>query len=168
MSMTVKTVVPAVYSRVPGGVPTPAAALHSIIEELGSATPWVMLAFCLAPSPARVKTVSRAGQPFHDGPLSRRETMPGGETSPRLPPPSVPRVETHESQAAETRLREDHGEAAQPGLHEDAVSLPRPASFPATSPARIFAKKSAPPDYSVRYETAPLAPDVALTAGGRG
>lgn len=39
----------------------PAAALHAIIEDLGSAAPWAMLALCVTPPPPRanpIKTVS--------------------------------------------------------------------------------------------------------------
>ncbi|OAM91393.1 hypothetical protein OH491_23210 [Termitidicoccus mucosus] len=49
--MATKTATPAIYCREPGGVFTPAAALHKIIDDLGSATPWAMLAFGLAPRP---------------------------------------------------------------------------------------------------------------------
>jgi hypothetical protein len=173
MSMATKTATPAVYSREPGGVFTPAAALHKIIDDLGSATPWAMLAFGLAPRPARVKTVPRAGQPFHAGPLSRRETMPGGEASPR-PPQSV--VSAARDSWVSTRGTDDDGglgEASLPGMHEDVsphANIPFRAGTHShrDSHARAFAKKSAPLNYSVRYQTAPPAPAGAMTSGGRG
>ena len=167
MSMAARTTVPAIYFREPGGVFTPAAALHKIIGDLGSATPWAMLAFCPAPRHARVKTVSPAGRPFHDGPLSRHETMPGREASPR-PPRSI--VSAARDSWVPTRGTGDGGglgEASLPGMVEDVSSLPE-HSFPVTAHARVFAKKSAPLNYSVRYETAPPAPAGAMASGGRG
>jgi hypothetical protein len=71
MSMAAKTAAPAVYSREPGGVFTPAAALHQIIGDLGSATPWAMLAFCLAPRPCANDTATMVGRAVSPGPPAR-------------------------------------------------------------------------------------------------
>ncbi|MDR0901671.1 MAG: hypothetical protein LBM92_02750 [Opitutaceae bacterium] len=70
MSVLAKTTaVPAVYFRSPGGAFTPAAALHKIVDNLGSATPWAMLALGCAPRPRANST----------------EITLGGAPSPRAP-----------------------------------------------------------------------------------
>ncbi|MDR2675691.1 MAG: hypothetical protein LBC18_12755 [Opitutaceae bacterium] len=149
MGIVTKTVVPAVYSREPGGALTPAAALHKIIDELGSATPWAMLAFCLAPRPARapaapaVETAPRAAPP---SPVTVTHSV-RGENPPQnnlqqnsLPRDGLPRNHT-----------DFHG-AARAGPADEAPAPPR----------------RAPANYYVHYETAPPAPAAALVPGGRG
>jgi hypothetical protein len=157
MGIMTKTVVPAVYSREPGGAFTPAAALHQIIDDLGCATPWAMLAFCLVPRPGHAENASCVA------------VMAGREASPGTPRNIATAVRDYPAFTRETA-------AAGGGIGEDSPPDDMAADIPFHAGARshedfharAFAKKTAPLNYSVRYETGPPAPAIAMASGGRG